>query len=145
MKIELTLKRKGGSEIDMGDGTTYHFKPEDGRHESPHVAAVANTAHVKRLLGIPGYEVFDGDAPAEPVKPQVKPVAPVGGQTNAPSILDAGSDQTRPAPGADMPLEHMTETDLRATYEAELGKKPHHKAGLEKIIADIEAHRANQE
>lgn len=135
MKIELKLKRTGGSEIDMGDGTAYHFKPEDGRHESPHVAEVGDSGHVKRLLSIEGYDIFDPEAPgAEPLPP----LGDYEGEPTAPEI-DA------PAEGADIPLEHMTETGLRAVYELELGKKPHHRAGMEKLIQDIKAHRAEQE
>lgn len=144
MKIELKLKRAGGSEIDMGDGTTYHFKPEDGRHESPHVADVADSKHMKRLLSIEGYEIFDPDSASEPEPEPIEPVPTVDGG----NLMDGtnGDEDEDDAPDeAEMPLNEMTETDLRATYERELGKKPHHRAGMEKLIEDITAHRAAQE
>lgn len=134
MKIELKLKRAGGSKIDMGDGTTYHFKPEDGRHESPHVAEVGDSKHMKRLLSIEGYEIFDPDSASQPEPEPIEPVPTVDGG----NLMDGTT-------GDEIPLDQMTETDLRATYERELGKKPHHRAGMEKLIEDIEAHRAEQE
>lgn len=133
MKVESKIKRKGGSHVDMGDGTEYHFKPEDGRHESPHVALVPVKAHLKRLLSIEGYDLFEPDA-----EPAPEP-APVPNRVPVPDPTPQPQPAPEPAP---MPLAHMTETDLRALYEAELGKKPHHRAGVEKLIEEIEAHRA---
>lgn len=49
MKIECTLKRKGGTHVDIG-GKSYHFAPqEDGRH----VADVDSDAHIERFLAVP--------------------------------------------------------------------------------------------
>lgn len=48
MKIECTLKRKGGTHVDM-PGKKYHFEPqEDGRH----IAEVEDDAHIERFLSI---------------------------------------------------------------------------------------------
>jgi hypothetical protein len=70
MKIECTLRRKGGTFVEM-PGKTYHFAPtpEDERH----IADVANDAHIERFLAIPesfriarspGAEAVETDATA---------------------------------------------------------------------------------
>lgn len=57
MLIENKLKRRGGSFVDMGDGTTYHFKDDGTGRE---VASITNPTHIQRLLGIPeGYRIPD--------------------------------------------------------------------------------------
>ena len=71
MLIECTLKRKGGSAIELS-GKTYHFRPDkDGRH----VCNIEVESAVKRLLKIP--ESFRDvnapeKAPEEPVAPAPK-------------------------------------------------------------------------
>lgn len=52
MKIECKIKRKGGSKITFGPSVVYHFKPESGNHDDPHVCEVDNAAHIRRLLSI---------------------------------------------------------------------------------------------
>jgi hypothetical protein len=49
MKIECTLKRKGGTVVEL-PGKTYHFKEQD---DGKHVADVTNEAHIERFLSIP--------------------------------------------------------------------------------------------
>lgn len=55
MKIELKIRRQGGSRVKMGN-TTYHFAPEKDDPNGPHVADVTDQAHAERLLSIPGYQ-----------------------------------------------------------------------------------------
>lgn len=61
MKIECTLKRKGGTHVDL-EGKDYHFKPEavNGVIETAHVCEVATKSHIKTFLAIDAYQVFDG-------------------------------------------------------------------------------------
>ena len=61
MKIELTIRRKNGSKVELG-GRTYHFKPDDKDPGGPHVAEVTEPAHVERLLAIPEYRKADTKA-----------------------------------------------------------------------------------
>ena len=58
MKIELTIRRKGGSKVKMG-AETYHFAPDKDDPNGPHVADVTDQAHIDRLLSIPGYRQAD--------------------------------------------------------------------------------------
>lgn len=68
MLIESIIKRAGGTVITMPTegkpDTEYHFKPEDGLFDSPHVAEVNIQQHVDRFLSISeGFRVpgFDGE------------------------------------------------------------------------------------
>lgn len=70
MDIQCTIERKGGTQVKMDDGTSYHFKPEEAG--GPHIASVSNKKHIKTLLSIPeAYEPFiegeDDETPEEPV------------------------------------------------------------------------------
>ena len=58
MKIELTIRRKNGSKVELG-GRTYHFKPDDKDPGGPHVAEVTEQAHIDCLLSIPEYRKVD--------------------------------------------------------------------------------------
>ena len=131
MLILSKIKRNPGTFITMKDGTRYAFMPNDA---GDHVAEVENPAHIERLLSIPeGYGVYSGEVIPEGVVAAA--LASEGPQS---------ADDETPDP-VDMPLEHMTLADLQATFELELGRKPHHRAGIEKLIEDITAHREQQE
>jgi len=55
MKIECTIKRLGGSRVELG-GRTYHFAPANpADQDGPHIAEVTDEAHIKRLLSIDCY------------------------------------------------------------------------------------------
>lgn len=78
MLIESIIKRAGGTEVPMpvegADDITYHFKPQDGKFDSPHVAEVANEAHAARFLAITeGFKIPGAPDPVE----IVAPVAPL--------------------------------------------------------------------
>lgn len=51
MKIECLLKRAGGSIVSI-DSATYHFRPESGLFEDPHVAEVGDDDHIDLLMAI---------------------------------------------------------------------------------------------
>jgi len=74
MKIECIIKRKGGSVIDMdAPARTYHFAPETGNHEDPHVADVLEQSHVRCLLRIrEAYRVLSGEELPEEAQQQIK-------------------------------------------------------------------------
>lgn len=85
--IELTLRRAGGSVVDLG-GQSYHFRPSEA--DPRHVAFVTDPAHVKRLLSIAGYEVaavVDGAqvprGATPPVLPEPAADAPVEARYDA--------------------------------------------------------------
>lgn len=63
MKIESIIKRPGGTVIDMdAPKRSYKFAPEDGIHESPHVADVDVQHHASALLRIrEGFRLVDGE------------------------------------------------------------------------------------
>ena len=72
-KIELTIRRAGGSDVDLpnddGAFTRYHFKPLDAtRADSPHVADVSD-AHADILLNLlpVAYVAFDAPKAAPAV------------------------------------------------------------------------------
>lgn len=160
MLIQSKIKRNPGTFVTMKDGTRYAFMPNDA---DDHVAEVEIPAHIERFLSIPeGFGVYSpGEViPADIVKEALAQTGEGGGAHEPVPVITEPS-ATTPAPAGDtsppahpypdpapqepMPLEHMTLTDLQATYERELRKKPHHRAGPEKLIEDINAHRAAQE
>ena len=61
MKIELIIRREGGTSVDVG-GTTYLFAPGD---DERHVCVVEDEKHIEKLLSIPeGYrEVVSDERP----------------------------------------------------------------------------------
>ena len=137
MLILSKIKRNPGTFIEMADGTRYAFMPNDA---GDHVAEVENPKHIERLLSISeGFGIYSGE-----VIPESVVAAALASQEPPDQVFDPQSPATITEP-VDMPLEHMTLADLQATYERELGRKPHHRAGIEKLIEDITAHREAQE
>ena len=137
MLILSKIKRDPGTFITMADNTRYAFMPNEA---GDHVAEVENPKHIEHLLSISeGFGIYSGE-----VIPESVVTAALASQEPPDQVFDPQSPATITEP-VDMPLEHMTLTDLQATYERELGRKPHHRAGVEKLIEDITAHRENQE
>lgn len=68
MQIESLIKRKDGTEVDIGDDN-YHFKPDAmGRH----VCEVTDESHIERFLSITeGYREVAVETPVE-TKPKGK-------------------------------------------------------------------------
>lgn len=70
MLLECKIRRQGGTTVDLpnedGSTTAYHFKPLDPtRADSPHVADVADMAHLSRFISAAPetYVPFEGKAP----------------------------------------------------------------------------------
>lgn len=60
MKIELLVRRPGGTVVAMPDGTEYEFRPDD---DGRHVGEVDDPAHADKLLSIvEGYRRLDEPA-----------------------------------------------------------------------------------
>ena len=148
MKIESTIKRAKGTFVTMQDGTRYAFAPND---EDAHVADVEDDAHIERFLSITeGFRIYRDPAKAKPAKANPIKADPIKADAPDPNMPDAtdpdgddeGDDDTPGDSTQDLPLDQMTLTDLQAVYQRELDRKAHPRAGLAKLIEDIEAHRA---
>lgn len=152
MLIERILSAPGGTVVTF-KGARYHFKPvEDG---GPHIAEVTNPEHIARFMDIPeGYRVHgeaeDDDAPA----PRAEGVLGGTGLSDGADTLSGGADGADSPPGGqdpgpdperppvpEIPLAEQTDEQLRATFEAVIGRKPHGKASRETLVAQIEAAR----
>ncbi|TNE66836.1 MAG: hypothetical protein EP336_09475 [Rhodobacteraceae bacterium] len=155
MLIERILKEPGGARITFKDGAAYHFKPRES--DGAHVAEVTDEGHVSRLLAIrEGYRVASGaDLDVPPGQTIVETITGEA-QTNVtgqePQSSDGATAQEdngalQPTMGAvnnddDPALEAQSDEKLREIFEAEVGRKPHTKAGRDTMIAQIEAARA---
>lgn len=99
MQIESTIKRPGGSKIDLG-GTTYHFQPKSKEEGEPHVCEVTERKHIERFLEIKeAYRTVS--AGNVPVKPSGAP------NENAPSPM-----LIKDAAGREVDLGTMKKADL---------------------------------
>lgn len=137
MLILSKIKRNPGTFITMQDGTRYAFMPNE---IGDHVAEVENPTHIERFLSITeGFGIYSGEVIPEGVVAEALDAD--DDEADDDGDDDLLDDDLSPAPDA-MPLEHMTLADLQAIYERELGRKPHHRAGSEKLIEDITTHRA---
>lgn len=128
-----------GSNIDMGDKTTIPFREDEN---GDHVAMVSNPRHIQRLLSITeGFEIHVANEPtAESVT-----VTPAQAPETVPEMIAAVTTPppSHPAPeAAGGTLEEQSDDQIRAVYEAELQRKPHHNAKRETMLAQIEATRA---
>lgn len=139
--IESILKREGGTVIPMPNpDVTYHFAPDQ---EGRHVAVVADPGHAQRFMQITEGFRLVGAVAAPPMGAKIE--APAAPEAPAPA---AAQPVTAPAPQPDnLPpvasgLAALSDADLRALFEQETGRKPHHKAGRETIISQIEGIRA---
>ena len=155
--IECLLIRKGGTQVDMGDKTIYHFK-DDGT--GAHVATISNPLHIGTLLGIKeAYRVYGaaaaeaavGIAPAATAMIQPAPIAAPA--IVAPVIAPTMAIVPAPAPSIDPPTTlnaqlgldaDMDINQLRAVFLQEVGREPSAKAKPETMIAQIEAVRAER-
>lgn len=141
MLIERILSAPGGTVVTF-KGTRYHFKPvEDG---GPHIAEVTNPEHIARFMDIPeGYRVHGeagaDDAPADPSQDNDTLSGGTDGADSPPGDQGPGPDPEPPEP--EIPLAEQTDEQLRATFEAVIGRKPHGKASRETLVAQIEAAR----
>jgi hypothetical protein len=72
MKLELTIKRAGGTPVSLGN-KNYEFKPEDPKDpDSAHVCEVDDDSHIATLLGTGVYKLAGKRTkPAESSAPNV--------------------------------------------------------------------------
>jgi hypothetical protein len=149
--VECILKRNGGSKVEMADGTTYHFTPDQ---EGRHVAVVPDMSHVTRFMQIPeGYRILELISMAEAAKTAVEPInagaitpaAPAApAKTEATQPVQAEAAQELPQPAEDGSYTDEQVAAIRAIFEKELNRAPHHKAKPETMVAQIEAGRAER-
>lgn len=118
MKLECTIKRPGGSDVELppyGNENKVQFRPLDHtRAESPHVAEVT-AEQLQFLIGLDPrtYRVFDGKAPAVVLNPPSAPPpapptgGPIPGSSEFPLLIDI-------AEGIQLPISDI----VRSTFEA---------------------------
>lgn len=131
MLINLSIRRKNGSKIEMADGTVLHFKPDA---DGDHVADVEDEAHIECLLRIPEYKIKRTKQTA-PSAPVIEP-----GQNSTPA------QPTEPA--AIQPVPPTATSDERAElvgqYTALFGQAPHPAAKIDTLRAKIAEKKAAQ-
>lgn len=157
--MECLIRRAGGSDVDMGDGTILAFRPNK---EGLHVTIVEQMKHVTRLLQIdpPAYKLVTLVQPAAaPVSPPVVGVAPVQAETAAvvpptpvapvptpepekapaPVIQPAPQDDSLvlPTPDADGVFTDEQVAKLREIFKIELGRVAPPKSKPETMVAQI--------
>lgn len=117
MLIQCLRIRPHGTTVSLG-GAEYHFAPRADLEGAPHLCEVENTDHISRLLQIDAYRVF-APGTADPAVPApAAPAAPVAFETD----FDALSLEA-----------------LQSLYAKTFGRKPHHKAGRDKLIKALSA------
>lgn len=148
--VECTLKRPGGTVVDLM-GSTYHFKPDS---EGRHVSIVENAEHLARFMAIPEAYRILGAASTAPagakIEVQPAPVVPIPTpQAPAPAAQDATDAITDPAPPApvsaeltEQQLSDLSDADLRAAYKAAVGRAAPPKAKHETMVDTILEMRA---
>lgn len=154
MLLKTTLIRDGGSTHEI-DGVTYHF---GGPGDGPHVCEVASQAHVKRFLGIDGFEIADEPVPVPtPAAPMIQmdrdnraaaaaaalaalPVtntAPIAPPVQpAASILDGTDAVAESLPAPD--FNAMDDAAIDAAFVERFGKPPHPRAKRASIIRTLQ-------
>lgn len=122
MLIELTIRRKNGSNPKIGD-VTYPFRPTT---TGEHVCEVDDPDAVERFLSIPGFREFTG-RPGFAGKAEFAPQDPapetrlVGTQVATPNVADMDRDQL------------IAYADLIGM------RKPHPAIGTDKLRANVAA------
>lgn len=107
--IESIIRRSGGSEIELADGTIYRFRPVEAANGA-HLAMVRNPDHIGTFLGIrEGYRLYVPPAtPAfeeVPVIEAVDDAAAIEKAVTARGVAkdDEPADATAPADAGDAP------------------------------------------
>lgn len=135
MLINLSIRRKNGSKIEMADGTVLHFKPDA---DGDHVANVTDEAHIECLLRIPEYKIKRTKPVSEPVQkapaqtatpPAQRPVTEGAGNTEKPISTSATEDERKA---------------LEAEYQSLYGQAPHPAAKDDTLRAKIAAKKSAQ-
>lgn len=142
-KIEHTIRREGGTTVDMPSGNAYVFKPsaDDPRH----IAEVTDKADLARFIQVGSdlgtFRLVDGGN-------SLVPDAPVPGARREPGAdvsvpegetgTDTADQTTPPSQDAvEKSLKNLEEAELRDRFEAAVGRKPHANAKPETMIAQI--------
>lgn len=102
MKIESILKRHGGTTVDLGHAT-YHFAPESGNHDDPHVCDVEDEDDLAKLLAIPeGFRLARAAAAraAAPAAPPPRTVIPPTSEANTMPVAGAKAGDVQPSEAA---------------------------------------------
>lgn len=140
MKIELTLKRTGGSHIDMGDGKSYHFQPDAS---GAHVCDVTDPRHIKRLMSVDGFIPAGAEIDDPAVLPAPITGNPTAGATDDDDIIDRidVTDDEGGEGGEDngeiIDLAALSDEALAALHVEKVGRAPHPKASRATIEAKI--------
>lgn len=154
MWIELSIKRPGGSEVQLGT-ETYHFAPNE---QGQHIAFVENEDHIDRLLQIPQYRRarIKAEAPALPstepevVKETVTVTKTVTvterstdgdeGEVEGDGDGAAGEATTNP-PASVIPkkpeipnYDKMTDAELSQIFQTKFNRLPNPRSSREKLI-----------
>jgi hypothetical protein len=166
MTVECTIRRQGGTRIDMPPtaispaGAKYHFKPS--AHDERHLSEVSDVAHFQRFMSIPesfipvADAVPPGAAPAQAeggvagggaplVQAAPRGLAPVvlpEPQPEPAQVEPEPAPEPEPVPAGD--LSEMSDDDLKALFEVELDRAPRANITRKSLIASIEAARAER-
>lgn len=143
MKIKLSIKRDGGSHIDMPNhgapDTTYHFSPNQS---GDHVAEVEKEEHIAMFLRIPEYTPY-GDLPPDDaalvsILTEVTTETAPAGTTMSTTVDDGNQTVDGDDEEADpLPLEQMDRVQLLAVFEAVMGERAHPRAGIDLLRSRI--------
>jgi len=152
MLIQCLIPRRTGTPVTLGDGTKIAFQPNE---QGDHVADVKEKDHIKQLLRHKGcyrpYNAEESRLEKEEAarKPQTTPGAENQNKDNPPPPI-TGPEKTGPGnegtggegdkPLTEEQLNAMERDALADHFEKLTGKKPHHNAGKEKLVAAILAH-----
>lgn len=145
MKIELTLKRPGGSHIDMGDGKSYHFQPDAS---GAHVCDVTDLRHIKRLMSVDGFIPAGAEIDDPAVLPAPITGNPTAGATDDGDIIDTidvgdgdddddGDGEGGEENGGITNLADLSDEALAALHVEKVGRAPHQRASRATIQAKI--------
>lgn len=143
MKIKLSIKRDGGSRIDMpNDGapdTTYHFAPNQA---GDHVAEVAKEEHIAMFLCIPEYTPYGDLPPDDAALVSILTEATTATASAATALSTTVDDGAQTADEDDeeadpLPLEQMDRVQLLAVFETVMGERAHPRAGIDLLRSRI--------
>lgn len=152
MQIECTIKRPGGSKVQL-DKNTYHFKPKDDHPDTPHVAEVTDEAHCKRLLSI--REAYrgvgkEGEAAQKQADAALTKGSGTDGHIKSPEEMDADvvSEETvqELLEGADELMaakkktsaDQLTNKDVSDLFKDIVGLNPANKKEISRFAAGVE-------
>lgn len=129
MNIVCLLKRAAGTQVTIGE-QHYDFQPNDA---GDHVCEVAEQAHIDRFLSIPeAYAEYN----AQPVAEQPAPAAEPAPQAQAPAVNDEPEPEPQDEPKLN-PDADYTREQLVDMYVKKFGKKPHYRAGEDKLREEL--------